>query len=74
MVGGGSEAGYAETVRKEQGQRQGQQPEAPTSHKLSKPFPCQAGLDVWEVGWSPEKRTYCCILVPIDCRVLGFCP
>jgi len=28
----------------------------------------KAGLDVWEVGWSPEKRTYCCKKHGVGCK------
>merc|ERR1712194_986880 len=37
----------------------------PTTTK--EPFDCAAGVQMWETGWSPEKKAYCCSTVHIGC-------
>ena len=57
MVGSGSEAGHAETVRKERGQRQGQQPEAPKEASHHRLPSCFLARLVWMFGrWDGLQR------------------
>jgi len=34
--------------------------EVTISHKISKPFDCEAGFSNWQAGWSEPKKHWCC--------------